>query len=164
MRESIQGALSRRNLEPRDPIRLPVVSRSGSESLPRLKSPDGSTKDMVRRGEWYEMAETLQPGIYAQISNQPGAPQEAVELFSVRRPSSESDLDPISPDETAQLINSTGASAPAASEERREGRWPLAWLFAILTGIFFLAEALLAHGIARRRDAAGGGIDLKPVF
>ena len=164
MRAAAEGALPRRNLDPGDPIRLPVASSPASDGIPRLRCPDDSTKDMVRRGEWHEMAETLQPGTYAQVSNQSGEPGEAAELFTVRRPGSESDLEPISPAEIAKLINATGASAPAASGERREGRWPLAWLFAILTGMFFLAEALLAHGIARRRDATGAAIDLKPVF
>jgi hypothetical protein len=51
-----------------------------------------------------------------------------------------------------------------AAAELRRGHWPLAWILALLTGIFFVAEALLSHWIARQREVETVTIDLKPVF
>jgi hypothetical protein len=51
-----------------------------------------------------------------------------------------------------------------AAAEVRRGRWPLAWFFALLTGVFFAAEALLAHWIARQREVETVTIELKPIF
>ncbi len=148
MLEAIQGALPKRNLNPGEPI--PASVSPGDP----IKRPDGSLRDRSRS------ADTMDPGIY-QI-DQPSL--DKPELFSVRRPASESELAPISPAEIAALFESSTSPPPAAAEEVRKGLWPLAWLFAILAGVFFIAEALLAHWIARQRASQSVSIDLKPVF
>lgn len=161
MMEAIKGALPRRNLNPGDPIRLPLSGISNPDDQLRMKRPDDSTRDMRIQGHWHELAETLNPGIY-QLA-QDGS-RETLELFSIRRPAAESMLEPITPEEISSLIESPSDLPAAAGDELRRGRWPIAWLFAVITGLFFLTEALLAHWISRRRDATGAGIDLKPVF
>lgn len=164
IREAIQGALPRRNLKPGEPIRVPLLSQLNAAGSGMMENPDGSKSLMVKRGNWHEMAGTLQPGIYRQLSDRQDASEEVVGLFSVQRPSSESDLEPISAEETASLIQSSEVSLPEVAPEERAVGWPMAWLFAVLTGVFFLAEALLAHAIARRLATANDGVELKPVF
>ena len=164
MLDAIQGALPKRNLSQGEPIQLPLsVSMAPGDQL-RIKRPDGSLRDMVLLGNSHESAETMDPGIYQIEQANPNSSQDHPELFSVRRPAAESVLTPISPAAISALIESPTSAPPTAAAEVRQGRWPLAWLFAILTGVCFIAEALLAHWIARQRDAECVSIDLKPVF
>jgi len=164
IREAIKGTRSRRNIAPGEAIQMPLLSMKNSEGSEMLEGPDGSSSELVQRGSWYEMADTLQPGIYQQLPNDSGATRDAVELFSVQRPASESDLTSIPTEEIASLIKSSDVAASEASQEMLVSRWPLAWHFAILTGFFFIAESLLAHVITRGLDVKSGGVELKPVF
>ncbi|MDF1849286.1 MAG: BatA domain-containing protein [Verrucomicrobiales bacterium] len=156
-RECLIRALPKRNLEPGEPIRFPDTSEVNE---PILTLPDGTTEGMVFQGNAYEMTATLRPGIY--FTGEEEAPNE---IFSVIRPASESELQWLSPEEANAMIETGNDVSPAgASEERREGKWPLALWFAILTALFFLAEAILAYRISRQREVRGNPLDLKPVF
>lgn len=164
MIEAVEGALPRRNLNPGEPIRLPLAVASSAGDQLRIKRPDGSMQEMALLGNSHESRGTMHPGVYQIEQPNQNSPQDSAELFAVRRPLSESVLDAISPAETTALIRSTISSPQVAAAEFHRGQWPLAWLFALLTGVFFVTEALLAHWIARQREVDTVTLDLKPVF
>jgi len=164
VRESLRGALPQRNLDPRQPIRLPLLGRGEAGGPLRIRGPDGEIRGMVPRAFWHEFGATAQPGIYTLVGDDVLVPDQATECFSVRRPAEESVLKRIPQAEITSLIEADGALPPAANEEMRQGRWPLAAWFAILTGLLFFAEGLLAHWLAGRRVASAAPIDIKPVF
>jgi len=164
IRDATQGTMPRRNLDPGEAIQMPLLRMKNSGGSKMLKDPGGEEVELEQRGNWFELAETVQPGIYQQPPNDLGATQDSVELFSIRRPAAESDLTPILAEEIASFTKSSGASEATASQEIFEGRWTLAWHLAILTGVLFIAESLLAHFISRGLEASSDGIELKPVF
>jgi Aerotolerance regulator N-terminal/von Willebrand factor type A domain len=164
MMEAVEGALPKHNLNPGEPIRLPLAAGGSAGDQLRIKRPDGSTRDMALLGTAHESSETMNPGIYQIEQPNQTSSQDRPELFSVRRPTSESVLDAISLLETTALIQASASSPQVAAAEVHRGLWPLAWFFALLTGVFFAAEALLAHWIARQREVETVTIELKPIF
>ena len=164
MMEAVEGALPKRNLNPGEPIRLPLAVAGISGDALRIKRPDGSMREMALLGNSHQSHATMHPGVYQIERPNQNSPQDSAELFAVRRPASESVLNAISPAETTALIHSTVPLSQVAAAELRRGHWPLAWILALLTGIFFVAEALLSHWIARQREVETVTIDLKPVF
>ena len=164
VRESLRGALPQRNLDPQQPIRLPLLGRGKSGGPLRIRGPDGEIHGMIPRAFWHEFGATAQAGVYTLVTDGPADPDQGTECFTVRRPAEESELERIPQTEVLKLTETEGDLPPAASEEMRLGRWPLAAWFAVITGLLFLAEGLLAHWLAGRRAASATVIDIKPVF
>lgn len=162
-RECMAQALPVRNVEPGQPIRFSQTTL-GNIADPIVIAPDESVRKVNFQGSGYEVVETLKPGLYSITEEGNEEDEFTGERFSVVRPVEESKLDWLEPSELNELFNAESPSSSEAREERRDGKWPLAILFAILTALFFLAEALLAHRMSRQRDKGEARLDLKPVF
>ena len=150
-------------LDPGQPIRIPLISLTGRPDAPSVTPPDGHARELALLGGEYQTAQTLQPGIHKVSGLRDAAGNPAAQMFAVRRPVAESDLSWMPPEEAAAFFQK-GTGSVAEQPTPRAGRWPLAFWFAVLTALLFLAEAVLAHLLVRRREARGRRIDLKPVF
>ncbi len=163
LRECMGGMLPMRNLNPGQSIKIPLISLAGHTDIPSVTPPESTARELSLLGGEYQTAQTLQPGIYQVTGLRDNADKPATQLFSVRRPVEESYLSVISPKE-AQAYLQKGSGSTVTSTNSQSARWPLAVWFAVITALFFLAEAVLAHFLVGRRESSGRRIELKPVF
>jgi hypothetical protein len=143
---------------------MPLASAVDVLGMPTLTLPDGRTQTARLRAGAYEMLETLQPGLYAFHGHQGSSADEMQDVFSVKRPAAESQLDRLTPENLADLLQPAPTDPDLANAPRLRGKWPLAFRFAVLAALFFLAEAVLAYIIARKRAQRTQRLDLNPIY
>jgi hypothetical protein len=163
LRECMGSMLLTRNLNPGQSIKIPLISLAGQTDIPSVTPPESTARELSLLGGEYQTAETLQPGIYQVTGLRDNADKPVTQLFSVRRPVEDSYLSVISPNEAQAYFQKSSAST-VTSTNSQSARWPLAMWFAVITALFFLAEAVLAHFLVGRRESSGRRIELKPVF
>ena len=161
--ETAGKSLPLRNLDPGGAIRISATELQHLLGAPTLDFPDGNSQAMRFLGSHYQSTETLLPGVYRIFDGQTGDLDEAKELFSVRRPAAESDLGRLEAEALAALLAPASTPAEGLGNQPR-GAAPFAFWLALIAGLLFLAEALLARWIVRDRAQRAARIDLKPVF
>lgn len=157
-----EGRLSRRNLAPGDTLRLPL---SGAADAPfSVRLPDGATFSGPAQDAVARFSTTFLPGIY---DLEYGA-QRPHEFFSVARPAAESDLTPLSGTARVQLeghgvIFNGSKTAANGALGTTVGTSPIAFHLLALALALFLAEALAAMLLARRRNVRAAAATMIPV-
>ncbi|PQJ28559.1 vWA domain-containing protein [Rubritalea profundi] len=164
LRECVGHGISIKNLDPGQLLRVPNLNSLDDQIALIITRPDGSTEQLKRLSGEFQTANTFLPGRYTIRGLQDADGKELTQIFIVKRPEDESNLIALADTKAKQLISGSFYGSKNSELEEHKGKWSLAIWFAILAGLLFLVEAILAHRLAKSRLSTSGRIELKPVY
>ncbi len=164
LRECIGNGISIRNLNPGEILRIPILDKTIEGNSVTVTRPDGSTEELQQLGGVFQTANIFLPGLYRINGVEDENGKHPTQIFNVKRTDNESDITSLNDSQAKELIRGAAFSTLSPEEYENRGKWSLAMWFAIVSGLFFIAEAILAHRLAKRRQRSSGRIHLKPIY
>lgn len=164
LRKCVGDGISLRNLNPGEIMRVSSLNHTVEENSVTVTRPDESTEELKKLGGVFQTANTFLPGLYSIDGFEDSSGEKITQIFNVKRSERESNISSINRERAKQLISGEAFSALNSEEHESKGKVSLALWFAILSGLFFIAEAILSHRLAKRRQNSSVRINLKPVY
>lgn len=164
IRECVGDGISLKNINPGEVIRVSSLNETTDGDEIIVTRPDGSTTELKKLGEVYQTANTFLPGLYQIDGFEDASGKKTTQIFNVKRSKGESNITSLNREKATQLISGEAFSELTTEEHESKRKVSLAMWFAILSGMFFIAEAILAHRLAKRSQKSSGRINLKPVY
>ncbi len=164
LRNCVGDGMSLKNLNPGELIRVSSLNHSAEGDPIIVTRPDGSTSELKKLGGVYQTANTFLPGLYQVDGIENASGKKTTQIFNVKRAGGESNIASLDREKAMQLISGEAFGSVSSEDYENKGKASLAIWFAIISGLFFIAEALLAHRLAKRSQKSSGRINLKPVY